>query len=201
MCCGLSDPRSIVRLLLRMSLGLSLTFVGFTHYRDPEFAMQVGAGLGVLSPLGYAWGLVLPGLYILGGLLLVFGIFPAVATYAVGIALASIPAGLLLKSAMGTLPLESSMPAALNALIWLLALTFSLPRCCCPTKVMPPMTPVPAARPVPPAPAVSMPKLIASKPAAKKAPTKKTAPKPAVSRSIPVRKSAPSPTPKGGLDV
>ncbi len=209
MCCCSTDPKYIVRMLLRITLGFSLAFVGFTHYRDPEFAVQVGAGLGALGPIGYVWGFVLPGLYIFGGLLLAFGIFPA-AAYAAGIALASIPAGLLLKSAMGTLPLESSMPAALNAFIWLLVLAFSLPRCCCSPKSMPSITSVPASRPAPPPPVMKStppaPVAVTTKPEVKKTPIKKTAvkkvaPKPAVSKSIPVKKSAPPPAPESGLEL
>lgn len=188
---------------MRISLGLSLVFIGFTHYSSSDFVMQAGSGLGALEPIGIAWGYILPGLMILGGALLTFQIFPMVAAYASGIALASIPAGLLLKSAMGTLPLESAMPAALNALIWFIVLFLSMQRCCCARPVMsaPSIVP-PKPRPTPPAPSVpSSPMLVA---------TKSAAPAPVVTKSVlkkaPVKKVAPKkevlpPAPKGGLDV
>ncbi len=205
MCCSPSDPKHALRMILRTGLGLALVFLGITHYRDPEFAVQVGAGLGALAPLGYVWGFVHPGLLIAGGVLLVIGLYRVVAASLVGIALAAIPAGLLLKSALGTLPLEASMPAALNALIWLIALHFSLSGRCCAQGAMTPAVPVaasPASRPVtPPAPKPA--------PAPKTAPA--SAPAPAVSKPAPKKKAAPKkksvpkktapPAPMSGLDV
>jgi hypothetical protein len=201
-CCS-SEPIALVRVFLRISLGLSLLFIGLTHVADPEFATQTGAGLHMLEPLGYVWGLVLPGFMIVGGILLAFGVLLPVAALTAGIALASIPVGLLLKSALGSLPLEAALPAALNAIIWLLALAFALcsHRCAAPVPVarptvVPPPPPPPA--PVPSAPVAS----VARPPVApvKKAPAKKKAApkKPAVKKESP---PSPPAEPKGGLDL
>lgn len=63
---------------------------------------------------------------ILGGLLLAFGIYLPVAAACSAIALASIPAGLLLKSVLGDLPLEQSSGMAVNAFVWLATLLLLL---------------------------------------------------------------------------
>lgn len=116
------SPKGIARLFVRIGFGLSLALAGYAHYQDPGFAEGVGAGLGMLEPLGMIWGYVLPGLMILGGLLLAFGIYMQIGAYASAIALASIPAGLMLKSAISGIPLDVTMPPAQNALIWILVL-------------------------------------------------------------------------------
>lgn len=124
MCCSASvyHPKGISRLFVRVGFGLALAFVGFAHYQNPFYAESVARGLGVLEPVGMAWGYVLPALMILGGLLLAFGIYMNVAAYASALALASIPAGLLLKSVISGIPLESTMPPAMNALVWIIVL-------------------------------------------------------------------------------
>jgi len=128
MCCSPHDhdAKGVARLFVRIGLGLSLAFVGFTHYQNPQFAESVGRGLGLLEPLGMVWGYVLPGLLIIGGLLLAFGIYTTIAAYCAAIALASIPAGLMLKSAISGISLDETMPPALNALIWILVLLAAL---------------------------------------------------------------------------
>jgi len=123
MCCSSSNsPKCTAKKIVRVGFGLALAFVGFAHYQDPTFAESVGRGLNVLEPIGMAWGYVLPGLMILGGLLLAFGIYPNVAVGVSAVALVSIPAGLMLKSAVGGISLADTMPPTMNALIWILVL-------------------------------------------------------------------------------
>ncbi len=119
-----------MKLFGRIGVGLGLAFVGFAHYQDPAFAEATGRGLGMLESLGMVWGYILPGLFILGGLLLAFGIFLEVSAYALGMALASIVAGVLLKSAIGGIALGDTMPLAINAIIWLIALQFVMKKPC-----------------------------------------------------------------------
>jgi hypothetical protein len=106
-------------MVVRIGFGLALTFAGIAHYQDPTYAEAVGRGLGVLEPLGMIWGYILPGLMILGGLLLAFGIYMHIGAWAAGLALASIPAGLMLKSAVGGVSMNDTMPLAMNAFIWI----------------------------------------------------------------------------------
>lgn len=119
MCCSSSSPKCIAKKIVRVGFGLALAFVGFAHYQDPTFAETVSRGLNALEPLGMLWGYVLPGLMIVGGLLLAFGIYANLAAAVTAVALVSIPAGLMLKSAIGGISLGDTMPAAMNAFIWI----------------------------------------------------------------------------------
>lgn len=120
MCCSSSSPKCIAKKIVRVGFGLALAFVGFAHYQDPTFAETVGRGLNALESVGMLWGYVLPGLMILGGLLLAFGIYANVAAAVTAVALVSIPAGLMLKSAIGGISLGDTMPAAMNAFMWII---------------------------------------------------------------------------------
>jgi hypothetical protein len=130
MCCSSNDPKGVARLFVRIGFGLALAFAGFAHYQDATYAESVGRGLGVLEPLGMIWGYILPGLMIIGGLLLAFGIYRHIAAYAASIALASIPAGLMLKSAISGISMDDTMPPAMNALIWILVLMVAVKGSC-----------------------------------------------------------------------
>lgn len=131
-----SSPKEISRLLTRVFFGLSLFFVGVVHYKTvADFAAFVGDGLGTLSMIGTAWGYVLPGLMIVGGALFVIGKFPKVAVWTAGIALGSIPAGILFKSVITEMPLGDTMPGAVNAFTWLIVYMFAVKAFCkCETK-------------------------------------------------------------------
>ncbi|ALM09867.1 MAG TPA: hypothetical protein DEB30_01960 [Candidatus Peribacter riflensis] len=127
-------PTCIVGTVARASLGLSLLFVGLVHYMTFEsFVGMVSEDLGALTMLGVLWAYLLPALMIVGGALLVLGMFPEVATWAAAVAIGSIPAGMLLKSVLAGVPLSNTMPAAINAIIWLIALILvvKLLKCCC----------------------------------------------------------------------
>lgn len=118
-----THPKCIAALLLRVSFGLSLLFVGLVHYMTfTAFSGMVSENLGVLSILGTIWAYILPGLMIVGGALFVIGLFPEIAAWTAGIALASIPAGMLLQSVLTAVPL--AMNEAVNAFIWLLVFFF-----------------------------------------------------------------------------
>jgi len=115
-------------MLVRIGFGLSLLFTGIAEYRDPTgFADSVGQGLGYswLESLGTMWGYVLPLLFILGGLSLIFKVLPAIGTWITGLALISIPAGLMLKAAASGVSLGDTMPPAMNAFIWIIVFMYA----------------------------------------------------------------------------
>jgi len=127
-------PLCIVGFVARISLGLSLLFVGLVHYMSFEsFAGMVSEDLAGLTFLGTLWAYILPALMIIGGTLLVLNMFTEVALWASSIALGSIPAGMLLKSVVSGLPLSETMQPAIDALIWLIALVIitKVSGCCC----------------------------------------------------------------------
>lgn len=116
-----SHPTSVAKLVVRIGFGIALALVGVAHYLDAAtFAEAVGRGLGTLEPVGMAWGYLLPGLMIVGGVLIALGFLPAVGAFVAGVALVSIPAGLMLKSVLSGLSLNDTMPPAMNAIVWIL---------------------------------------------------------------------------------
>lgn len=119
-CCG--APKKVSKMLVRISFGLSLAFVGISHYRQIAlFSGMTQQDLGVLAPVGALWGYILPALMIVGGVLYVVGMLPQVAVWCAGLAIGSIPAGMLLKSALTGASLAETMPAAETAFIWAIA--------------------------------------------------------------------------------
>jgi len=120
-CCFPKSSMGIATVLLRVSFGLSLLLVGLMHYMTfQSFKGMTMEGLGVLEPLGMVWAFVLPALMIIGGALLVLGFYLEVGSWAAGIALASIPVGMLLKPVLSGVSLPSVMPSAIDAFIWLI---------------------------------------------------------------------------------
>lgn len=198
MCCSTSDHNKwIARTIVRVGFGLALVFTGIAHYRDASgFATSVGNGLGPdwLVGIGTVWGYLMPLLMIVGGLSLVFNLLTRIGVWATGLALASIPAGLMLKSAVSGISLGDTMPPAMNAFVWiivfLLVVKATGPKdcgaCCgdscecgtdCDCDVDAPAPVVPMKSTVS-APVKSMPKKApVKKTAPKKAPAKKTMPK------------------------
>lgn len=123
-----SSPKRTALHLVRVGFGSALLLTGIAHYRDAaNFASSVGAGLGPnwLVQLGETWGYVLPALMIVGGLLLVLNIFRNIGVWAAGLALLSIPVGLMLKSAVTGISLGDTMPPAMNAYVWILVYIFA----------------------------------------------------------------------------
>ena len=170
---------AVTKTVVRVGFGLALALVGVAHYMDAHtFAEAVGRGLEYpwLENVGMVWGYLLPGLMIVGGVLMAIGYMPAVGTMLAGIALVSIPAGLMLKSVLSGLSLNDTMPPAMNAIVWILYYVAAAHgfhghhHCdCAPTPVVPVARPVPMKAPVAPAPRapVAAPKMIAKAPAKK----------------------------------
>ena len=126
------SPKCIVALCLRVSFGLSLAFVGVAHYLSISvFKSMVSDGLGAISLLGSLWAYILPGLMIVGGALLVADKRRDIEAWASSVALGSIPAGMLLKSVIGGVSLADTMPAAINAFVWILIYGLVLKMSCC----------------------------------------------------------------------
>ncbi len=132
MSCDYKNPKAAMKLIVRVSFGLSLLLVGISHYMTFDMFMGMTTdGLGALTVLGTLWSYVLPALMIVGGALFTIGMFTEVAAWTAGIALGSIPVGMLLKPVLGAVPLPDMMPAAINAFIWLLVYVFVVKFSCC----------------------------------------------------------------------
>ena len=115
------EPKAILAMVLRVSFGLSILFIGIAHYRTlPLFVTMVSDGLGSLSALGTLWAYILPALLIVGGGLLAINMYHEIAVWCGAIALGSIPAGVFLKPLLSEFALLDAMPAAMNAFIWIL---------------------------------------------------------------------------------
>ena len=128
----MNDPKTAAKLSLRVSFGLALLLVGVAHYMNLEmFSGMVSEGLGALTVLGNIWAYILPALQIVGGALFAVGMYYEIASWTTGIALGSIPVGMLAKSVLGGLPLPDMMPAAINAFIWLLVYVMVVKCCTC----------------------------------------------------------------------
>ncbi len=122
-----TSSSAVSSLVLRVSVGLSMIFIGITEYRDfSPFVANMTDGLGVASMLGTVWAYVFPALLVFGGGLLAIGRYPLVAAWTGGVALASVPAGMLLKTVMTGLPLPDMLATATPALVWLVVFYFAL---------------------------------------------------------------------------
>jgi hypothetical protein len=115
-----------------VSFGLSLLFVGIAHYLTiSAFRGMVSDGLGAIALLGSLWAYILPALMIVGGALLVANKRRDLEAWATSVALGSIPAGMLLKSVIGGISLADTMPAAINAFVWILVYGLVVRMSCC----------------------------------------------------------------------
>lgn len=177
----MAHPMAVAKSITRVGFGIALALVGVAHYMDAgNFAFGVGSGLefsisGVeidwLARAAWLWGWLMPGLMIVGGVFVAFGFMPQVGALLAGLALLSIPAGLMLKSVFG-LSLDATMPPAQNAIVWILfylAAVKGLGMCCggaCSCKASSEKS-VPAKAPVAPKP-VMIAKAPAKKAVAKK---------------------------------
>lgn len=132
---NLHSSKGVAGFLLRVTFGLSLLLHGISLYMDfPGFSAMTRDGLGPLEPLGMIWAYVLPALMIVGGALFTVGMYRYYATWATGLALASIPAGMMLKPVLTDAPAGDMMGAAINAFIWLIVFFLVLKHgssCCC----------------------------------------------------------------------
>ncbi len=113
----------IIALILRVSFGLSLFLVGLSHYLTfKAFQSMTADGLGPLESLGSLWAFILPALMIIGGALFVIGLFREIAVWTAGVALGSIPAGMLLKPVLSGASLAIMIEPVINAFIWMIVL-------------------------------------------------------------------------------
>ncbi len=132
-CCSpIKSPKAAAALSLRVSFGLSLLLIGISHYMNlVMFTEMASDGLGALAILGTIWSYLLPALQIVGGALFAVGMYYEIAALTSGIALASIPVGMLLKPVLSGIALPDVMPMANNAFIWLIVYAFVVKFCCC----------------------------------------------------------------------
>lgn len=128
----MKNPKTAMKMVLSVTFGLSLLLVGVAHYMTmPMFMGMVTDGLGPLSILGTAWAYILPALMIVGGALFTVGMYKHIAAWASGVALGSIPVGMLLKPVLGGALLPEMMPHAINGFIWLIVYVLVVKMCCC----------------------------------------------------------------------
>ncbi len=118
---------AVSNLLLRVGVGLPMMLIGIAEYRDfAPFVANVTDGLGFLQFLGTIWAYFLPALFLFGGAMLMIGRYRHVTAWIGGLALGSIPTGLLLKTLMTGIPLPDMIAAAFAPLVWLLVFTLAL---------------------------------------------------------------------------
>ncbi|MDP6561665.1 MAG: hypothetical protein QF793_01945 [Candidatus Peribacteraceae bacterium] len=128
----MNDPKCAAKLALRVSFGLSLLLVGVAHYMNFEmFAGMTAEDLGALEFAGQIWAYVLPALQIVGGALFAVGMYYEIAAWTSGVALASIPVGMLLKPVLAGASLPGVMPHVINAFIWLVIYALVVKMCTC----------------------------------------------------------------------
>jgi len=99
--------------------------MGLANYMAFEaFQGMAADGMGALTIVGTLWAYVLPGLMILGGALIALGMYMNIGAWLAGLALASIPVGMLLKPVLSGFSLADAMPSVVNAFVWLLVYLF-----------------------------------------------------------------------------
>lgn len=124
-------------LVLRVPLGISMVMIGASAFRDfAPFVANVTDGLGWASSLGYVWAFLLPALLIFGGGMLAIGRYSYIAAWTGGIALGSVPVGLLLKNILTGVPLPDMMGASYPTIVWMIAFYLAL-------NTLPEMEPAP----------------------------------------------------------
>ncbi|MBM3230732.1 hypothetical protein FJZ28_00210 [Candidatus Peregrinibacteria bacterium] len=130
-CCDPKNPKSVAALLLRVTFGLSLLFVGISHYMRLQGLVSMMDGLGPLTVVGQIWAYILPALMIVGGALFAIGMYLQIGTWAAGVALASIPAGMMLQPVLSPVGIADMMGATINAFIWLIVFALVVRTSCC----------------------------------------------------------------------
>lgn len=114
-------------LVLRVPLGLVMVMIGASAYRDfAPFVANITDGLGWVSSFGYVWAFILPALMIFGGGMLAIGRYSYVAALTGGVALGSVPVGLILKNLITGVPLPDMMTASYPTIVWMLAFYLAL---------------------------------------------------------------------------
>lgn len=114
-------------LVLRVPLGISMVMIGASAYRDfAPFVANVTDGLGWASSFGYVWAFILPALLLFGGGMLAIGRYSYVAALTGGVALGSVPMGLILKNIVTGVPLPDMMSASYPTIVWMVAFYLAL---------------------------------------------------------------------------
>jgi len=114
-------------LVLRVPLGISMVMIGASAYRDfAPFVANVTDGLGWASSFGYVWAFILPALLLFGGGMLAIGRYSYVAALTGGVALGSVPMGLILKNIVTGVPLPDMMSASYPTIVWMIAFYLAL---------------------------------------------------------------------------
>ncbi len=114
-------------LVLRVPLGVSMVMIGASAYRDfAPFVANVTDGLGWASSFGYVWAFILPALLLFGGGMLAIGRYSYVAALTGGVALGSVPMGLILKNIVTGIPLPDMMSASYPTIVWMMAFYLAL---------------------------------------------------------------------------
>jgi len=110
-----------------VSLGITMVLIGISAYRDfAPFTANVTDGLGIFTAFGTLWSYFLPAFLIFGGGFLAIGRYQYIASLTGGIALGSVPVGLMLKNTMSGVPLPDMMSAAYPTIVWLIAFYLAL---------------------------------------------------------------------------
>lgn len=116
-------------LILRVPVGITMVLIGISAYRDfAPFVANVTDGLGFISVFATIWAFILPALLVFGGGLLVIGRYGYIAALTGGVALASVPIGLLLKNTITGAALPDMMGAAYPSMVWIIAFYLALNR-------------------------------------------------------------------------
>jgi hypothetical protein len=106
-----------------------MVLIGISAYRDfAPFVANVTDGLGFLSAFGTVWAYLLPALLIFGGIFLAVGRYGYISVLTAGVALASVPIGIMLKNTITGLPLPDMMAASYPSMVWIIAFYLALNR-------------------------------------------------------------------------
>ena len=121
------SSQAVAHLMLRSALGATLVLIGISAYRNfAPFVANVTDGLGPIQYVVTAWAFVLPGLLIIGGALLAVGRYSWVAAWMCGLAVGSVPVGLVLKTVITGLPLPDMMAAGYPSIIWIIGIYLAM---------------------------------------------------------------------------
>lgn len=111
----------VINFIIRLSLGSCMIMSGIAMYREFDpFEASVIDGMGFLTLHGMIWAYVLPALLIVGGALLIYGKGMFITAWIGGIALGSVPMGLLLKTILSGQPLPDILTALYPYFLWII---------------------------------------------------------------------------------
>lgn len=106
-----------------------MVLIGISAYRDfAPFVANVTDGLGFVGAFGTVWAYLMPALLIFGGIFLAIGRYGYISVLTAGMALASVPIGLMLKNTITGLPLPDMMAAAYPSMVWIIAFYLAVNR-------------------------------------------------------------------------